>query len=423
MRPAPLALLGLSLTLAATSAEAAPPKISVPPALASGMARIGAGARSLLQDAAELGTVFLQHPKGDTLSRPCEHRTQNHPDGDPGGNGPCLHAPVQEHPGGHEEWTPCADPRHATRSGPCGGHRRTVPCVHMKKPHGSDPLPRVPCVHFRAEHPGGHPETVPCAHEVNPVENDTVRGLVFYECDAGFRAKVKAWADRLRGWGVKFGNPRPLHVFNRPFRDGPYPDAYAGDAVRDPFWSHYSPIEKKGRHYLQVAREHGDATAAHELGHAITGDKCVVLMSLGGSHKIEDEAEPGLALSEGWANFVSGALLFSPGAPMVAWPFSPTTSFDLEAGRKVGESIDPPRSQKRELSVAYALWDLFDTRKDGVDTDSLGFAELFKVFRPTLATLTSGPVVPDFRDFAERLSRNEPKKAAWIRAVRDRLAP
>lgn len=419
-----VAVLVLATTFApGAQAQKRPALRGLPATMRTAVADAATGTKSLLAEAAESGLVFAVHPKGDTQVLPCPHLVAEHPGGHGGGTGPCLHPPVAKHPGGHKQWTPCADPRHASRKGPCKGHEKTVPCAHLEAPHGSDPLPTVPCGHLKKEHPGGHPNTGPCVHELRPVETDKGRGLIFYESTPAFRSRVKGWVDTLQGWGIRFGTPRVLHVFQRPFRDGPYPDAYGSDAGRDPFWSHYSPIEKKGRHYLQVAREHGDSTAAHELGHAIAGDKCVVLASLGGSHLVEGEAAPGLALSEGWGDFVSAALLLDPAAAAPRWPFSPDSSFDMEAGQKVGATAPGPRSQRRELSVAYAFWDLFDRRADGADNDSLPFPTLFRVLQPTLATLTKGPLVRDFHDFVARLAKNEPSKAAFLRAVRDQNAP
>lgn len=379
------------------------------------------------------GRIFWSHPHGDPVLVPCTHLVKEHPAGDGGGRGPCLHPKVPQHGGGHTERVPCADPRHASTRGPCGGHDRTLPCAHLVSPHGGDDLPKVPCIHTRPQHPAGDPTggTVDCVHDLPVLERDEALGLVFYDCDAGFRSKVKDLARRLAAFGARFASPRQLHVLNRK-QLGNYPDLTGPEAAKDPFWSHFNPIQNRGRQYLQVSRGHDDGVIAHELGHAVTGDQCVKILTLGGGHSLTGRSSKDLAMAEGWAQFVKAALTLDRAAARPLFP-SFDRRFDFEkgteterkdaAGRPTSDQAVGP-SQEIEFCVGVALWDMFDTHDDGADQGvALPFSDLFKVLSPTFATLVKGPGIPDFSNFVDRLAKNHPALAQKLKQIRDQHAP
>lgn len=137
--------------------------------------RIGDLFKDLPQTDINLPCAHLEpeHPDGHTNTVPCVHVTVAHKEGH---EIPCVH-PTALHPAGDSVWLPCAHigPIHDWHRGifgqkircwhigpmHAGGHRNTVPCVHITTQHKSD---TIPCVHPAQVHPDGDKVTLPCLH-------------------------------------------------------------------------------------------------------------------------------------------------------------------------------------------------------------------------------------------------------------------
>lgn len=343
-----------------------------------------------------MANLFWEHPDGDTVTIPCVHLVQQHPGGDTE-LVPCTHS-VPAHPGGHTT--------------PVG----TVPCGHLVPAHPAGDAVIHPCTHLVAQHPGGHPAAGgPCVHPLTPVRVDTDLNLVFYTDDATLQDAALAGAARLRALGVEIGRPRPLNVFARPpLRGNP-------DDAQDPFWSHYDP----GTHSIQVTwRTPADYprlidTLYHEMGHALLGHRCVQIATANGPHTLTQPSTPGVALSEGWAHLVALAIRFRPDE-------TPTSYKGMDWEERTSTvPLDP----NIEYNVACALWDLLDLGSGAADTVTIQigsrvialrervtmpFADLFRVYSPSLATLADGPIIPDVQNYLMRLSQNHPGRAWGI---------
>ena len=323
--------------------------------------------------------LFLQHPKGHPTTIPCTHLKQEHPGGDKI-TVPCTHGLKQAHPGGDTINTPLG--------------RKRVPCIHLVPVHPDGDTKTVPCVHLKPQHPTGDPgPTLPCAHPMMPPRLELSGGLIFYTNDTTIQTAAIGAVNRLRTLGVNLLWPRPLHVFHRePLEDG---------GASDPFWSHYDPV----MHAIQILKDGSGPVAKretlfHEMGHALIAHS-VVNRPEGGTHALQRESSLPLAMSEGWATFVGLVLSYGQRERTPRY-----MGLDWET-----MSIAP--NPKVEYCVGCCLWDLFDAEAEAgghADTLSLPFTELFKVYSPTLRTLTSPVMVDSIMSFCERLKLNNPNR-------------
>ncbi|MCP5046111.1 MAG: hypothetical protein GY940_03000 [bacterium] len=341
-----------------------------------------------------LGVPYWRHVLGDTAQLPCLHMVKKHA----GGHSTrvaCAHFKKKHSKGDYTGVTaPCLHIKNGVKQH--SGHKVYKPCTHLSKKHPNGHAgPNIPCAHVTKKHPRGHTgPNVPCKHFLKVKARDNVLGLVFYTSDSAFRASVKAAVRRLRSLGVKVGSPRNLHVFHRPPFNGKV-------SSKDPLWSHYNP----GFHSIQVMRgiTNYHETLRHELGHAILGHSCIQILSLGGSHKLTKRSKPGVAMSEGWANFVGLALTHnrSTGNPVFK-------SHNWETGTKEDGGAAGAKSPNIEFRVGCALWDIYDGRKSDDDRVSVPFREMFRVYSPSFKTLRNGPVIPDLDSWLNRFKNNNP---------------
>ena len=305
------------------------------------------------------------------------------------------------------------------------GHPTTIPCGHFVPEHSghtvSLPLGRsqtVPCTHLKQQHPGGHPGiNTPCEHLLTPVSVEFSNGLVFFTDNAELKDAVRTGVNRLNAMGVNILQPRPLNIFNRePINGDPGDDS-------DPFWHHYD----RATHSIQITKGASvrvmREAVHHEMGHALLGHSCVRVVTPGGSHSLTDVIDPGLAMSEGWAHFVALAIEKSRTAPQLSSPHHGIQNPIQYQGMN-WETMSVTANPNVEYCVGCTLWDLFDVPQDGTassganDEESLSFAELFKVFSPTLQTLPSGPVIPNIGNYLNRLKQNNPGHAQKIDRVK-----
>ncbi len=353
--------------------------------------------------------LFWQHPTGDVVRIPCVHRGPQHPAGDPGPTVPCLHAKVSQHRDGDVESAPCLHFNlDGSRQHP-GGHATTVPCRHLVAPHPAGHAgPNVPCTHLVAQHPeGDRAPNGPCLHPMVPTGRDDALGLVFFTSDAGLLDSARFAAGRLVALGVRVGRPRPLNVFHR---DPVDPGRPAAERPQDPFWSHYEPVT----HSIQIltgrTAQQDRETLFHEMGHATMAKRCVQILRFGREHDLLQEVDPGLALSEGWAHFVGLTMEHRAEDAQATYK-----GYDWETG----QTVAGPYTQRVEFRVGCILWDLWDSHRDGPDSASFPFSDLYRVFSPTGETLTRGPLIRDLDEYLTRLEKNRPAAAAFVEAIRD----
>lgn len=112
----------------------------------------------------------------------------------------------------------------------------------------------------------------------------------------------------------------------------------------------------------------------HEIGHALY-DQALNADMQGGQHKIDECYSPTLALSEGFATFLSGAMHLSKN--------DPDAHFDKYlVPRRAPIRIenvpdDVCKGAQNEWRVASAFWEIYDTHEDGADKIGLGLKTIF----------------------------------------------
>jgi len=135
----------------------------------------------------------------------------------------------------------------------------------------------------------------------------------------------------------------------------------------------------------------------------------------GGEHDLTDASDARLGLSEGWANLVAIWLENGRDAGTVTkrgfaqnyesartTRRSPTTSAMSSAWRASSGTSRLPRGEHANRS----------------DSVSIEFADLFRVYSPTLETLQNGPLLASIDDFTSRLVNNGAVTQASVDAIR-----
>lgn len=120
---------------------------------------------------------------------------------------------------------------------------------------------------------------------------------------------------------------------------------------------------------LHITQAHRWDVIGHELGHAVyfaAGN----FAGGGGPHKIDECYSEGLALSEGWATFFSGALFFQRDEPDAKFEFLVPRRAPIRL-ENVPEDVCP--GQRNEWRVAAMFWDFYDTHVDGGDEVGLSW--------------------------------------------------
>jgi hypothetical protein len=235
-------------------------------------------------------------------------------------------------------------------------------------------------------------------------------GLVFYTNNQELINAARDAALKLRSLGVEIGQPRQLHIFNQA--------PMFGDPTNsnDPMWSHYNP----SMHAVQIMQGRPLDTLFHEMGHAILGHKCVETPG-GGPHDMFKPSLPGVAMSEGWGHFV--ALVIKQTSRSEPAPTYKNLEWETRLTNVPDTGASIPKDPNIEYNVGCTLWDLFDTRVEtagsgGGDLVGFSFAELLKVYSPTLQTLLNGPINWSLDDYLQRLKNNNPSRSARIDQVR-----
>ncbi|HEY9843369.1 MAG TPA: hypothetical protein V6D23_23055 [Candidatus Obscuribacterales bacterium] len=127
----------------------------------------------------------------------------------------------------------------------------------------------------------------------------------------------------------------------------------------------------------------------HEIGHALY-DQALNADMQGGQHKIDECYSPTLAMSEGFATFISGAIHLSKD--------DPDAHFDqFLVPRRAPIRIenvpeDVCRGERNEWRVASAFWEIYDSHADGADQLSLGLKTIIGALgqnsQPTVESAT-----------------------------------
>jgi hypothetical protein len=155
--------------------------------------------------------------------------------------------------------------------------------------------------------------------------------------------------------------------------------------------------------------EYDRGVIQHELGHYIE-DKLSRSESLGGAHNLDSRVDMRVAFGEGWGNAFSamagGDSVYrdSMGANQ-----SQTFKFDMEDNQGFA------KGWFNERSIHSVLFDIFDSKNDGVDTVSLGF-------KPILAALHSSeyanfPGLTSIYPSIDIIKRNSPNSQNAINAL------
>ena len=127
---------------------------------------------------------------------------------------------------------------------------------------------------------------------------------------------------------------------------------------------------------LHLSRAEAWDVVLHELGHSVM-HQSMRAASAGGSHKIDECYSPALAWSEGWATFFAGAVRLDPADPDARFEFLVPRRAPIRL-ENVPEDVCP--GQANEWRVAAALWDLYDSNHDGMDTGALPLARLWQAW-------------------------------------------
>lgn len=351
----------------------------------------------------------IEHPQGDPnplecihwvaphasdpTTVPCVHCRLQHSEGDDTGKHvPCIHRDRSgrpEHPGGDPVRVPCV---HVQCDHPNGDPGPPGPCLHAKiRQHGHDDGPPKPCSHKVCEHPNGDQgKTTQCVHPLRPVEENLADGYRLFIADNDLRNFVKqSILDLKNRFGIYVGRPRVLNVFNHPPASG-----FPADGS-NPNWSQYDPIT----HSIQLMKGASAYSLAetfrHEAGHALNGRRVVQILTPTGQHVLCTDKGPGLAMSEGWADFVG--LVLSPGKER---EYIGKNWEDAHLDKNC------PYDVNNEFRVAAILWDIYDGNQEGGDRLNLSFNDMYKVFSPSMATLRDGPVFTSIDEYMSRLNAN-----------------
>ncbi|MFQ5548362.1 MAG: Ig-like domain-containing protein [Woeseia sp.] len=155
--------------------------------------------------------------------------------------------------------------------------------------------------------------------------------------------------------------------------------------------------------------EFDDHVVVHEWGHYFE-DNFSRSDSIGGPHGLGDSLDMRLAFGEGWATAFSGiglnnAIYCDTGGPGQGIR---QLRIDIENGRFGTEGW------YNEISVMNLLYDLWDTRNDGLDTGSLGFGPIYDVLT---GTQVGSPAFTSIFSFAAQLKLQNPAQAAFINTL------
>lgn len=152
----------------------------------------------------------------------------------------------------------------------------------------------------------------------------------------------------------------------------------------DVSWWDHLPIywPSNGDYYswgsLNITEAHRWDVIGHELGHAVYF-AASRFSGGGGAHKIDECYSKGLALSEGWATFFSGAIFLERDDPDARFEFLVPRRAPIRLENVPADVCEGPTNEWR---VAAAFWDMYDTHADGGDAMALDWdASSFTLMR------------------------------------------
>lgn len=137
-------------------------------------------------------------------------------------------------------------------------------------------------------------------------------------------------------------------------------------------WPHYT---HGGKIYLNQDSPRSDFTIIHELGHNYMYNlygNWYPPTSCPSPHYVNQSSEAGCAWTEGWASFLA---LYVNNSPIYKWADGSTENYENKnsstSGWDSGDTV--------EGRVVGALWDLYDSVNDGLDTRSYTFSAIYYV--------------------------------------------
>lgn len=141
----------------------------------------------------------------------------------------------------------------------------------------------------------------------------------------------------------------------------------------------------------------------HEIGHAIYA-QALNARSRGGYHKIDECYNGTLALSEGFATFLSGAMHLEKNDPDARFDEYLVPRRAPIRVENVPDDVCP--GSKNEWRVASAFWEIYDSHADGKDDMQIGLSTIF-----TALGRRNRPTANDALDAYERLKEVLPAEA------------
>jgi hypothetical protein len=155
--------------------------------------------------------------------------------------------------------------------------------------------------------------------------------------------------------------------------------------------------------------EYDRGVVQHEFGHFVE-DKLSRSESIGGGHSLDSRIDMRVAFGEGWGNAFAG---MSSGDSVYRDSMGSNQaqafSFDVE------DNNGANKGWFNERSVQSILFDIFDSRSDGADTISLGFAPLYRALTSSDYAQYSG--LTSIYPVMALIQQNHSDQAAAIRAL------
>jgi len=174
--------------------------------------------------------------------------------------------------------------------------------------------------------------------------------------------------------------------------------------VFNPTTGRASSSYSNGTNRLYVADDDGydDPNVLHELGHFVE-DEYGATRNPGGVHTIgDDDQDPRVAWSEGFASFFSAAALELEGRPRPDL-YSDRDSFGVSGGFAFTVEANVVGGSTSEVAVAGALWDMVDSAGTadavpGIDDDGLSSSET-GIWQVIEALRIASPEATQLEDF------------------------
>ncbi|HZY05719.1 MAG TPA: hypothetical protein VFF02_19690 [Anaeromyxobacteraceae bacterium] len=257
-------------------------------------------------------------------------------------------------------------------------------------------------------------------------------GDALYALDSGPVDATAATAVSLNagsGWtGSSYGGPRsagPFAILDALYSAAQAFLAVAPATVFPELRANWSPGNVVGTYYDLVGHqlyvlgeadvdtdEYDTHVVIHEWGHYYE-DVLSRADTPGGSHGLGDLKDPRLAFSEGWGDALGAMVLHPDDVYADTMGLRQTMGFEFSLESNAAD--DPSPGWWSEMSVAHALYDLFDPPSDADgDAVALGFGPIHAAM---VGAQRSTPAFTTLFSFADALKAAQPAQAAAVDAL------